>query len=480
MDIALIIGAFFAATLVCILVKHRGVTEYVSFFASIVACGTSIVIAMTVATAGAYTPFQFFSIDALGAIALLIISTVGCAVVFYSIHYLREETAKQVVGVTRVRQYFILLNLFLAAMSIAVTTASPMLAWISIEATTLSTAFLISFYNKQSAMEAAWKYLIINSVGLLLAFFGTLLYFSFQQSLGEASFVSWDALRGAALHLDPSIAKIAFVFVLIGYGTKVGLFPMHTWLPDAHSNAPAPISALLSGVLLNVALVSVLRFKLITDVAVGHVFSDRLLMFFGLLSICIAVLIIFTQKNYKRLLAYSSIENMGIMALGFGFGGIGAFAAMLHMLYHALVKSALFLSSGTIFLKYHSTKIADVKGAIAALPVTSIIFLTGFFAITGMPPLGIFFTKILVLSSGITTHPIVTIIALLCMAVLFVGFFKQVTAMMFGEKSAEIKNGEINALLIISPLVLILLVVYLSFSMPSFLLTLMHTVANQY
>lgn len=480
MDIAFLIGAFFFATLVCILVKQRGVIEYVSLLASMVACAASIVIAMTIATAGVYTPFQFFSIDALGAIALCIISTVGCAVVFYSIHYLREETREKVVGFTRVRQYFILLNLFLAAMSIAVATASPMLTWISIEATTLSTAFLISFYNKKSAMEAAWKYLIINSVGLLLAFFGTLLYFSFQQSIGEASFVSWDTLRGAAAHFDSSIAKIAFVFILIGYGTKVGLFPMHTWLPDAHSNAPAPVSALLSGVLLNVALVAVLRFKLITDVAVGHAFSDRLLTLFGLLSICIAVLIIFTQKNYKRLLAYSSIENMGIMALGFGFGGIGAFAAILHMVYHALVKSALFLSSGTIFLKYHSTKIADVKGVITALPVASIIFFTGFFVITGMPPFGIFFTKVLILSSGITAHPVVTIAALLCVAVLFVGFFKHMTAMMFGEKSSETNNGEINALLIVSPLALVLLVVYLSFSMPPFLSTLMHMVANQY
>ena len=480
MGILFVIASLLVAALLCFIIKHRGVIEVISMVATIVACGASIAIAMTVASAGVYAPVQFFSIDALGAIALLIITTVGCAAAWYSIHYLREETAKQVVGFKRVRQYFILLNLFLAAMCIAVTTASPMLTWIAIEATTLSTAFLISFYHKPTAMEAAWKYLIINSVGLLLAFFGTLLYFSFQRSLGETGFASWDTLRSAAAHLDPSIAKIAFIFVLIGYGTKVGLFPMHTWLPDAHANAPAPVSALLSGVLLNVAFIAVLRFKLITDAVVGHAFSERLLILFGLLSIIISILIIFTQKNYKRLLAYSSIENMGIMALGFGFGGIGAFAAMLHMLYHALVKSALFLSSGTIFLKYHSTKITDVKGAIVALPVTSIIFLTGFFVITGMPPLGIFFTKILILSSGITLHPIVTILALLCMAVLFVGFFKQVTAMMFGEKSAEIKSGEINILLIISPLALILLVVYLSFSMPPFLLTLMRAVANQY
>src|ERR1035437_10116211 len=235
---------------------------------------------------------------------ILIVSFIGFFTIIYSIQYLRKETTKNIIGFTRVKQYFILLNLFLAAMFLAVTAGNPIFAWISIEATTLSTAFLISFYNKPSAMEAAWKYLIINSVGLLLGFFGTLLYFTSVSSWDGNGFVNWQLLTTHAIYLDPVLAKIAFIFVVIGYGTKVGLAPMHTWLPDAHSKAPVPISALLSGVLLNVAFVIILRFKYVTDASIGPAFAQNLLMTLGILSIFIASLIILTQKNYKRLLAY--------------------------------------------------------------------------------------------------------------------------------------------------------------------------------
>src|ERR1019366_5500728 len=215
-------------------------------------------------------------------------------------------TEKNIIGVSgvshirsRVREYFILLNLFMAMMFLAITVSSPIFTWIFIEATTLSTAFLISFYNKPSAIEAAWKYLIINSIGILLAFFGTLLYFTSFGFLGENGFVGWQSLAANAVHLDPIIAKIAFVFVLIGYGTKVGLAPMHTWKPDAYSKAPNPIGALLSGALLPVAFMVILKFKRITDSVVGPLFSQHLLIVFGILSIAVAALIMFNAKNYK-------------------------------------------------------------------------------------------------------------------------------------------------------------------------------------
>ncbi len=440
----------------------------------------AIFIALKVSSAGIYSPMMFFSVDSLVAITLLIIGFVGLTVAVYSIQYLRKETDKNIIGLTRVKQYFILLNLFLLAMFLAATASSPIVAWISIEATTLSTAFLISFYNKPSALEAAWKYLIINSVGLLLGFLGTLLYFTSVSSAGPSGFYSWQMLMANAAHFDPLIAKVAFIFVLIGYGTKVGLAPMHTWLPDAHSKAPAPISALLSGVLLNVALVIVLKFKIITDAVVGRAFSGNLLIIFGLLSIIIAALIIFTQKNYKRLLAYSSIENMGVIALGFGFGGIGSFAAILHMIYNAIVKSSLFLSAGTIFLKYSSTKIAKIKGALTVLPVTSIIFLAGFLAITGIPPFGIFLTKLLILSAGIKVHPIFAAVALLFMAIVFIGFLRHVVAMIFGDMPEDIKKGEENIWLIVPPFLLIATALFLSFYIPPFLQVLIKSVSLNY
>jgi len=480
MEILFIISAFVIATLICLLSKRRGVIEFFSAAAAGIAFFESILIALKVSVVGIYSSSVLFSVDSLGAIVTLIIGFIGFATAIYSIQYLRQETAKGVIDFKKVKQYFILLNLFLLAMFLATTASNPILAWICIEATTLSTAFLISFYNKPSSMEAAWKYLIINSIGLLLAFFGTLLYFTSISQAGSGGLISWQLLLANASHLNPLLAKIAFIFALIGYGTKVGFAPMHTWLPDAHSKAPAPVSALLSGVLLNVALVIVLRFKAITDACVGHLFSQNLLIVLGLLSILIAALIIFNQKNYKRLIAYSSIENMGIIALGFGFGGIGIFAAVLHMIYNAITKSALFLSAGTIFLKYSSTKIAKVKGVLKALPVTGILFLVGFFTIMGTPPSGIFLTKVFILSAGFAAHPVVAVIALLLIVILFAGFFKHVVAMVFGEKPEEITAGEGSIWLLIPPIVLLLTVLYLSFFIPPFLYKLINDVTLHY
>ncbi|MDP2642433.1 MAG: proton-conducting transporter membrane subunit [Candidatus Peregrinibacteria bacterium] len=480
MEITIILASFLAAAVLGLLVKHRSILEATSIAATAIAFIGSIIVAVKVAPPGGYETLSFFSIDSFGAIIMLIIGLIGMAVTVYSVFYLRQEVTKEIIGLGRVRQYFIFLNLFLLAMYLAITASSPIFTWIAIEGTTLSTAFLISFYNKHSAMEAAWKYLIISSVGLLLGFFGTLLYFTSIDSSISNSIVSWQTLAANATQMDPMIAKIAFIFVLIGYGTKVGLAPMHTWLPDAHSKAPAPISALLSGVLLNVAIVTIFRFKIITDMVIGETFSQTLLITFGMLSILIAALIILLQKNYKRLLAYSSVENMGIIAIGFGFGTPGIFAATLHMIYHALIKSTLFLSAGTIFLKYSSTKIAKIQGILTTLPVTGIIFFAGFFAITGAPPFGIFITKISILSAGIKMHPVVSIIAMFLMALLFVGFFKHVTEMLFGEKPEGIKTGEISGWLILPPLALILTALFLSFYIPTFLRTLIDNVVSTY
>ncbi len=435
--------------------------------ASLVELISALVAVSAVAKNGSYHFTSYLALDYLGAIVMLIVAVVGFIASWYSVSYFQIEVSKKIIGFRRVREYFVLLHLFLLAMFFAITTTNPILMWVAIEATTLSTAFLISFYNKPSAMEAAWKYLIINSVGLLLGFFGTLLFMYPAVRLGYPGLISWPVLMSSVSGFDPFVAKIAFIFVVIGYGTKVGLFPMHTWLPDAHSKAPVPLSSLLSGVLLNVAFLAILRFKAIADVAIGAYFSRELLIFFGLLSILVAAFIIFIQKNYKRLLAYSSIEHMGIIALGFGFGGAGAFAAMLHMIYHSLAKSILFLSSGNIFLKYSSTKIANVKGALGALPITGILFIIGFLAITGIPPFGIFLTEFSILSAGILSHPIVTIAALTALALVFIGFLKHTAAMMFGEPGQDINKGEFSKGTIMPIIILISILVAISFFIPA-------------
>lgn len=481
MEFIIVILSLCIAVLVAVAVKSRGVIEGASVAASVISLLVSIAVAFRVASSGDYSPYPFFFIDALGALLLLVIACVGFSAAAYSIPYLRKETAKNIIGLTRVKQYFILLNLFLVAMFLAISTSSPIFAWIFIEATTLSTAFLISFYNKPSAIEAAWKYLIINSVGLLLGFFGTLLYFTAVDSAASDGLVSWQALANHAVRLDPLLAKIAFVFVLIGYGTKVGLVPMHTWKPDAYSKAPAPIGALLSGALLPTAFLVVLKFKIITDSIVGVAFGQRLLLVFGFLSIAVPSLIMLALKNYKRLLAYSSIENSGIIALGFGFGGLGVMASIFHLAYHSLVKSALFFLSGNFLLKYHSAKINNVRGAINVLPITSMLFITGFFVITGAPPFGIFFTKLLIFSAGITTYPVVAVAAILLATLVFIGFFKYATSMTLGSETPEKMEREKESVwLIIPPLALLILVLCLSFYQPLFLQELIKTAVSRY
>jgi hydrogenase-4 component F len=480
MELIFIIAILTITAFLNILIKKRVIIEFLSIVSSAVSLVLSVVVAVKVSVLGIYSPFLFFSVDSFGAIVMVIVAFVGFTASAYSIPYLRQETAKDIIGFTRVKQYFVLSNLFLTAMFLAVMASNPIFAWIAIEVTTLSTAFLVSFYNKPSMVEAAWKYLIINSVGLLLGFMGTLLYFTSVNSLGGDTFVSWQILLENASHLDALIAKIAFVFVLVGYGTKVGLAPMHTWKPDAYSKVPAPIGALLSGALLPVAFLVILRFKAITDISIGSSFSGNLLIVFGLLSVAVAALIILNSKNYKRLLAYSSIENAGVVALGFGFGGVGIFTAVLHIIYNALIKSALFLSAGNIFLKYSSTKIEKVKGVLTALPATGVIFLAGFLAITGMPPFGIFVTKIFILSAGILAHPVATIMALIFMTILFTGFLRQVVAMIFGEKPAGVETGESNVWLVLPPLLLMAVALGLSVYIPSLLQTLINNVVLHY
>lgn len=504
MEFLTIISSLGMAALLGAIFKRRLVLEIASVAAAVLSAVGAIIIAVKVSLSGVYAPFPFISIDSLGAIIMLLIGCVGAVVVTYSVSYLRQETAKGIVGLTRVRQFFILQNLFIIAMFLAVASDSPVLTWISIEATTLTTALLVSYYNKASSIESAWKYLIINSVGLLLAFFGTLLYFSAIHEVD--GYISWTYLLANVENLDPAIIKFAFIFILVGYGVKIGFAPMHTWLPDAHSKAPAPISALLSGVLLNVVFFAVLKFKIITDAAVGVEFSQTMLIATGLLSIFVAAMIILVQKSYKRLLAYSSVENMGIIALGFGFGGVGIVAALFHMIYHSLIKSSLFLLSGNILLHYSSAKITKVTGMLKLIPVTAVLFCVAIFTITGAPPFGIFTTKILMLTGGIQSYTVVCIVAILLFAIVFVGLFKHLSSMVFGDKPADVDEEAVepgdrstepgdelvettsrptnlgtrreSLWLILPSMVMIAAAIYLSFHVPSFLLTLINNAAG--
>lgn len=472
--IYLLLTPIFAAIAISFVKREQKIyIKHIMFSVSALEIVLSAAVISQTIVHGTYSSTYFY-VDSLSALMIFIITLGSFSAGIYSMGYLHEENRKEIVGFTRIRQFFILLNLFIFTMFFAVSVSNPALMWIAIEATTLSTAFLISFYNKPSAMEAAWKYLIVNSVGLLLGFLGTLILLAVASShiTGSELIVGWNDLVNIGAIQDPLAVKVAFIFIMVGFGTKTGLVPMHTWLPDAHSKAPVPLSALLSGVLLNVSFFAILRNKIVVDNMIGSAFSSELLILFGIISIVVAALIILVQVNYKRLLAYSSIEHMGIVALGFGFGGIGIFAGLLHMIFHSLAKSLLFLCSGNIFLKYSSTKIANVRGIMSALPFTGLVFLFGVFAITGVPPFGIFFTEFYILSSGISSHPWIVAFAIAGIIIVFVGFLKHATSMVFGEVPGGIKKGEFGPLTTVPLAVIAVILVSFGLFLPLFIRTL--------
>lgn len=440
--------------------------ELISMFAMGIVLTLSIFSAYNVSIGTTVQTGDWLKLDALSAIILTVIAFIGTNVMLYSSGYLQEEEKKGYVSSGKIRQYYILLNAFLFAMFVATTTTSPVLMWVAIEATTLSTVFLISFYNKNSSIEAAWKYVVINSVGLLLGFFGMILLIATIGAGGGESLLTWDELRSLASGASPAAAHVAFIFILIGFGTKVGLAPMHTWLPDAHSKAPVPISALLSGVLLNVAFLALIRFKEILNIISNDHFAGNLMIGFGLLSVVIVAFTLLRQKHYKRLFAYSSIENMGLIAIGAGVGGIGAVGAVLHIIYHALTKSMLFMASGNIFLKYSSTKISQVRGMAKSLPTTSGVFALGIFILVGMPPFGIFASKFAILSGAMNTSIYLLILLLLALILVFVGFLRHAGMMLYGTPAEEVTTGEFSGLTLIPIFILLATLVLLSLYLP--------------
>jgi hydrogenase-4 component F len=301
------------------------------------------------------------------------------------------------------RRFYPLFHLFVFTMLLAVTTDDLGLMWVAVEGTTLASVFLVNFHRTRASLEAAYKYLLICSVGIALAFVGTVfVYFADAQRLGaEPHALRWTTLLRWAPMLPPRVLELAFVFLLVGYGTKAGLAPMHTWLPDAHSEAPAPISALMSGVLLSVGIYAVLRFKTVVDLAAGPGFSRRLLVLFGLGSMAVAAAFLWSPTNFKRMLAYSSVEHLGLVCLGLGFGGIwGVAGAALHLGNHALAKSVLFLLSGRIRDAYGTVEIPSVRGLLVTMPVTGRGFFVALLALLGLPPFGLFISELLIFGAG--------------------------------------------------------------------------------
>jgi hydrogenase-4 component F len=343
------------------------------------------------------------------------------------------------------RRFRIFQSAFALTMLVAVTANNVALMWVAIEATTIASAIAIPLYRTKASVEASWKYLLICSVGIALAFTGTVLaYFDFVSTAGHLpGALNWSILRDVAPSLHTELMQLAFAFILIGYGTKAGLAPMHTWLPDAHSEAPSSISAMMSGVLLAVGLYAIARWKAVVDVVVPPGFTDGLLMTVGLLSVAVGAFSLMIQRHYKRMLAYSSVEHMGLVSIGLALGPLGTFAALLHLVNHAVAKAMTFLLAGRILRRYDTTEVARVSGLLKAMPWTGPLFAAGILTLVGLPPFGLFISEFLLVKAAVVTgHFLVAGTVLVLLLTSFISLLDHLNRMLYGTVPDGVTAGE--------------------------------------
>jgi len=379
---------------------------------------------------------RLFFVDSFNVFLVALTAFVGFTTAIFSRPYMQIEQNHGRLTPARLRLYHSMYQVFNFTMLLALITNNMGILWVALEAATLATVLLVSLYRTPASLEAAWKYFILCGVGIAQALFGTiLLYFAAEKLLGAGGgALLWTELNGVKGQLEPTVLSLAFVFLLVGYGTKVGLVPLHNWLPDAHAEGPTPVSAVLSGLLLNVALYAVIRCKVLVEGSLQSSFARELLMGFGLLSVVVAAFLLSRQKDVKRLFAYSSIEHMGIITFAFGMGGpIASFAGLLHMTVHSLTKSAIFFAVGHAAQKAGTQLIDGIRGMITVSPVIGWGLALGSLAILGMPPFGVFASEFLILTSAMREHPWATPFLLVALGVAFASVFSKVQPMVFGE-----------------------------------------------
>jgi hydrogenase-4 component F len=395
---------------------------------------------------GALQQGTYLRADGLSSLFLVVIAFISGLVLVYASGYLRHMGEGRF---SSPRWFYALLFMFLFTMVSVCLAANLGLLWIMMEGTTLASALLVGFYNTEGAVEAGWKYLIVCTVGIAFALFGTIVLYlaAVKAGMSPASALDWVSLMKAAPRagLDPHLVKLAFVFVIVGYGTKVGFVPMHSWLPDAHAEAPTPISAMLSAVLLTCAMYAVIRYEAIVTRATGPLFSHSLLLIFGLTSMVVAGLLILVQRNLKRMMAYSSIEHMGIIAIGLGLGGpFGLFGALLHTFNHAVAKSLLFFGAGNIRHNLNTLRMDAIHGVSRSMPQTAAALTIGGLAIVGLPPFSLFVSEFAILSAAFTqARYLVAVLFLITLSVVFGGFAFHFLGMLSGESNQRPENSKL-------------------------------------
>jgi len=439
--VAILLIPLVTAALCYLLKSPRGI-GYASMSGAVVLSAVSLPTILSVVSFPAEMMNGMLYMDALSGYIMAMVIFLGLASALYSVSYLEHELKVHLTDILGIRRYYALLHLFIFTMLLVTVANNLALMWIAIEATTIVSALLIGlgFYKRHLAIEAAWKYIILCTVGITFALLGTFItYYASTAVMGTEGALNWTVLKGISGSLNPSTMKLAFIFILVGYGTKAGLAPMHNWLPDAHSQAPSPISALLSGILLNTAFYGVMRFVSIVEPSTGDLFTGNLLILFGLISIGLSSVFILVQDNYKRLLAYSSIEHMGIISLGVGIGGpLGIYGALLHILNHALSKPLMFLASGKIQSHYGSTRIENIRGVLSSMPLLGTLTFVGAFSLAGTPPFNIFISEFTILKAAVdkALWPVV-VLFLIFVVLVFYGMLSGFGRMLFGRSGEE-------------------------------------------
>lgn len=414
-----------------------------------------------------------FLVDALSALFLMIVGVLNFTAALYSLPYMKQELLDGHVTSRMIPRFYALFQFFILTMIFTLVVENLGLLWVAVEATTLVSALLVAFYLNRSSLEAAWKYVMVCSVGIAMALLGVILLYYAQAQAGYADSqpLSWLEMRTQAMRYEPALVKLALVFTIIGYGTKAGLAPMHTWLPDAHSQAPTPVSGLLSGALLSCAMYAIARNLSIINLLpeVGAV-AGKLLTAFGLFSIGIAVPFLLLQHDIKRLLAYSSVENMGLIALGFGAGTPwGLYGALLHLINHAVGKSALFYVAGIMIQQYHTKQILRIRGILTAAPVLGGLFLTVAFAVTGMPPFSLFLSKLIIVQSLFVDGWWIGLITLILLGGVFSGLVYYSMNMAFGSPSPGMEKKDLSPGMLLAILMSLLLMAATGVYLPDWL-----------
>ena len=395
-----------AAALLCLVAPSRAWWERLNLAAAVALVALAAKAAADVLTQGSVSALAgLLRADALSVLVIGLTAFVSLASAIYAIGYFRTDTDGGRITEAQLRRYYVLTPLFISLMVLVPLADNLGVMWVAIEGATLASVLLVAFYNLKTSFEAGWKYIMIGSVGISLALFGTvIIYYSSVGVLGgdAPGGMNWSVLLTVADKLDPKAMRLAFILVLLGYGTKAGLAPMHTWKPDAYSEAPVPTAALLGAAFINCAVYGIIRVDILAEKCLGHEFPGRLLGGFGIASILVAAPFILTQRNFRRLLAYSSIDHAGIMVAALGFGGpLGALGAVLHMLFHGVTKPLLFFCAGNVQQKFSTPYLWKVRGVIHTLPWTGGLFLLGTLAVTGMPPFCIFQSEFTALSAAL-------------------------------------------------------------------------------